>query len=263
MGDKVSRFRRLEFESEEPQRRVDEPDRVRLAEDVAETWLRRAREARLQGNYENALRYYTRAVELDPMLVEGWIGQVQALTLLDELEEAATWSLKCLERFRDQGDLLAARAQALLRQGAGDEAHRLLVRAFEQPGESAFRWQVRGEVFTVARLEAARACLERAVQLAGENIIVPVEIALALEYYGLPALATRYAQEAVRRDSSSPHAWYVLARVEAAAGFADAARRAVERALQLKPHFVEAQRLLQQLDKTPRLLRWIRRLRGK
>src|SRR5260221_355056 len=80
-------------------------------------WLRLADENRRQGHYDNALRYFSRALEVDKALVSAWLGQVQMLIALEEYPEAQLWSRKALELFRNHGDLLAAQAQALARLG--------------------------------------------------------------------------------------------------------------------------------------------------
>ena len=80
-------------------------------------WIDRAVDGRRMGLYELALKYYSRALELDKSLVVGWLGQVQMLVLLDEHNEAELWARKSLELFPNNGDLLAGRAHALSRMG--------------------------------------------------------------------------------------------------------------------------------------------------
>src|SRR5689334_12227259 len=129
----MSRFGRLEFEgprsrheaeqaaaeqhhaqharSEHAQHQHVEPDRDERH------WLRLADADRRNGLFEGALRYYSRALELDKSLVTGWVGQVQMLVALGEYPEAELWSRKALELFKNNAELLAARAQALCRTG--------------------------------------------------------------------------------------------------------------------------------------------------
>ena len=49
---------------------------------------------RRRGEYETALRYYSRALELDKTLVLAWAAQVQMLIQLGEAPEADLWSRK-------------------------------------------------------------------------------------------------------------------------------------------------------------------------
>ncbi|MEJ7639084.1 MAG: tetratricopeptide repeat protein [Singulisphaera sp.] len=107
----MPRFDRLEFD-EEP---GEGSDVLRPAHESGQDerqWLRKADDHRRRGLYENALRYYSRALELDKSLVAGWLGQVQMLLQLGEDAEADLWARKSLELFRGQGDLMAGRASA-------------------------------------------------------------------------------------------------------------------------------------------------------
>ena len=105
----------------------DEPGEPALRREVEEHderyWLRQADANRRQGHYDNALRYYSRALELDKSLIAGWLGQIQMLIGLEEYPEAELWARKALELFRNHGDLLAGRAQAMARLGDASAAH--------------------------------------------------------------------------------------------------------------------------------------------
>lgn len=83
-------------------------------------WLRQADENRRQGYYENALRFYSRALELDKSLVPGWLGQVQMLIFLGEYPEAELWSRKALEIFRNNAELMAGLRPGSLPHGRYD-----------------------------------------------------------------------------------------------------------------------------------------------
>ena len=110
----MARFERLEFDR--GARRANRSDRRRRStESDQEEWMRKADDHRRRGLYENSLRYYSRALELDRSLLAGWVGQVQMLVLLGEYPEAELWARKALELFKGQGDLMAGRAQALAR----------------------------------------------------------------------------------------------------------------------------------------------------
>ena len=79
--------------------------------------MAKADDHRRRGLYENSLRYYSRALELDKSIPAAWVGQVQMLILLGEFTEAELWARKSLELFKGHGDLMAGRAQALARMG--------------------------------------------------------------------------------------------------------------------------------------------------
>lgn len=81
------------------------------AEPEEANWLKRADQQRRAGEYEDALRFYSRALEEDKTLILGWVGQVQMLVQLGELKEADTWARKALELFPNNPELLAGRCR--------------------------------------------------------------------------------------------------------------------------------------------------------
>ncbi len=91
----MPRFDRLEFESAPEPSEPSTPARLQEEHDQ-HYWLRQAGEERRQGHYENALRLYSRSLEIDRSLVEGWVGQVQMLVALGEYPEASLWGAKAL-----------------------------------------------------------------------------------------------------------------------------------------------------------------------
>src|SRR5262249_24557570 len=140
-----------------------------------QAWLRKADAQRRCGHYDNALRYYSRSLELDKSIIAGWLGQVQMLVLLGEYPQAELWARKALELFKGQGDLMAARAQALNRIGDRKQAVELSDAALKQEGQSSYRWMVRGELLIPGRDDLDRHCFDKAVQLDGDWL-VPLEI---------------------------------------------------------------------------------------
>ncbi len=143
----MARFEKLEFDET---RKQSEESAPRLQSEGRD-FLKMADSQRRLGQYENALRYFSRALEDDKSLVTGWLGQVQMLVFLGEFPEAELWSRKALELFPGHGDLLAGRAHALCRQGDTSQALAICDGALRQPGASAYRWLVRGEVMVASR----------------------------------------------------------------------------------------------------------------
>ena len=241
----MARFEHLEFESE-PEgpsaglRPVDEAGRDEAY------WLRLADEQRRRGLYENALRYYSRALELDKAVVAGWVGQVQMLVLLGEYPEAELWARKALELFRGHGDLMAGRAQALCRSGDVKTAYELCDAALRQEGQSAYRWVVRGELLVRGREDLDRHCFDKAVA-ADPDWLVPLEVALVYRHYGQASKGLLRARQAVEKAPDSAYAWYVQASCEADLDLDRPAEKSLRRCLELAPNHIEATRRLVEL----------------
>src|SRR6267378_5147423 len=109
----MSRFGNLEFgnESEEQSQKYSG-----LVKDDA-YYAAEARSAFENGNFESALRLYSKVLEYNPQNAQAWAGQVRMLIELGEFQEARLWADKALERFPHEAELLAAKSVALARTG--------------------------------------------------------------------------------------------------------------------------------------------------
>jgi tetratricopeptide (TPR) repeat protein len=254
----MARFDKLEFD--EPQQ-PDEPAREsgpRRGEEV--DWLHRADQHRRTGFYENALKFYSRALEHDKSLVAGWLGQVQMLVLLEEYPEAELWARKALELFPSHGDLLAGRAQALCRMQDIRQAHECCDGALKQSGQSAYRWIARGELMLAGKQPTDQYCFDKAQQLEGDWLVA-AEIALIYLHYRNPSRALPRARRACETAPDQYYPWLVQARCQRELGFSVPARESLQHCLSLCPGHVEA---LEMLDATrgsiSSLGRWLRGL---
>jgi tetratricopeptide (TPR) repeat protein len=257
----MPRFDRLELDLQPG----DGPDELALpaAEEPDETqWLRKADAERRRGLCENALRYYSRALERDKSLIAGWLGQVQMLIQLGEATEAELWARKALELFRGQGDLMAGRAQALIRIGDRKQALELCDAALRQEGASAYRWMVRGELMVQGRDEIDRHCFDKAVQ-ADPDWLVPLEVALVYLEYAMSSKGQLRARQAVEKAPQSFYCWLIQGRCEQELALDEQAARSYRRCLELAPRHVEASRRLDELaNQSWSLKRGLRRLLG-
>ncbi|MCC7083398.1 MAG: hypothetical protein IT427_00145 [Pirellulales bacterium] len=253
------RFDKLEFPDEKSKPLV--PGQPAQADKDEQYWLSQADEHRRTGNYENALRFYSRALELEKTLIIAWVGQVQMLVQLGEYRQAELWGRKALEFFPNQPDLLSGRAQAMCRLGDMKQAHALNDGAMQQRGESAYCWLVRGELMVAGKQEMDRHCFDRA-QLASRDWIVPLESALIYLHYRSPSKALPRAQLAVQSESNAYYAWLVLGRCQVGLGFTDSARQSFERCLELCPRHESAGTRLANLGQgswTATIRRWLGR----
>src|SRR6266481_5895300 len=130
----MSRFVNLEFggESEDAQKQG-------LVKDEA-YYSAEARLAFESGDFESALRLYSKVLEFNPQNSVAWTGQVRMLIELDEHHEAKVWADKALERFPHEPELLAAKAVALARGGDLQEALAFSDAAIEERGDSPYIW---------------------------------------------------------------------------------------------------------------------------
>jgi tetratricopeptide (TPR) repeat protein len=268
----MKRFDRLEFEEPAPRHEpsatashassASHDSVTRAAEEERDEhhWIRVAGDERRSGLHENALRYYSRALELDKSLVQGWVGQVQMLIALGEYPEAELWSRKALELFRNNADLLAARAQALCRTGDLKTAQASCDAAIGQQGMSSYPWVARGELMLARRDRTEEYCFGKAVQL-DADWLVPLEIGTVYEHYGRPAKALTRTRQAVEKAPEQPYCWFRQGQCVAALDLVKPAEKSFSRCIQLAPKHEGARTALMTLSRTRRpVRRFIRRL---
>lgn len=256
----MARFEKLEFDSTAA---AGEGTAKQTPADRDQTeWLPQADDQRRTGNYENALRYYSRALEGDKSLMGGWVGQVQMLILLEEYPEAEMWSRKALELFPANGDLLAGRAQALCRMKDLKQAHVLCDGSLGQSGQTAYRWIVRGELLVAGRQDTDRHCFDKAMQIDGDWL-VPLEIALVYLHYRAHSKALNRVHRAVEKVPDQHYAWYIQGLCQYELGLLRQARQSFGRCLELCPRHADAERRLADMERPAwPTLRSIRRLFG-
>ncbi len=254
----MTRFSKLEFDDEDAPGRKRPADAGPRREEI--DWMKRAGQERRLGLYENALKFYSRALELDKTRVDGWLGQVQMLVLLGEYPEAELWARKALELFPRHGDLTAGRAQALCRLRNLRRAHESCDGSLQQDGQSAYRWMVRGELLLAARQATEQHCFDKARQL-DADWLVSVEIALIYLFYRHPSRALMRARVACETASDQSYAWFVQARCQRALGLDEQARRSAQTCLELCPGHELGRQLLAELAQ-PSWMSWSRRLRS-
>lgn len=197
-------------------------------------WMRVADQGRRRGEFEEALRSYSRAVELDRSLAAGWLGQVQMLVALGEFPEAELWARKALELFRGHGDLMAARAQALCRTGDTKTAQPACDAALAQPGLSPYPWMVRGELMLVRKDASEQYCFDKAVQLDPDWLVL-VEIAAIYVYYKRHAKALTRCRQATEKAPDQAYCWFRQGECELAMGLSGAAQKSFKQCLDLEP----------------------------
>ena len=244
----MARFERLEFD-QEPEGGPGGAAPLENAEESEEghaRWMQKADDHRRRGLYENSLRFYSRALELDKTITAAWVGQIQMLVLLGEFTEAELWAKVA----RDvQGP---RRPDGGPRPGPGShgrpvDAMELADAALREEGSSAYRWMVRGELLISNKDGVDRHCFDKAV-VAENDWLVPLEIALIYLHHENPSNALVRARQSVEKAPQAFYAWLIQGQCEAALGFVKGAKSSFARCLELSPRHLEASRQLAGLD---------------
>ncbi len=233
----MSRFVNLELGGESEDESL--PLQKALAKDEA-GYSAQAHTAFENGNFELALRLYSKVLEFNPQNAAAWTGQVRMLIELREFSEARLWADKALERFPQEPELLAAKGVALARSGDLQGALCFSDAAIGESGESPYVWLARGDVLLARAEKRADYCFEKALLLAPRNWFVTWLAARVRYYYEQFALAMKLLQQALEWNSCHFLLWLELGQCQQALGLVGPARHSLSQAQQLNPACNEA-----------------------
>ncbi len=254
----MSRFANLEFDPDgapEPSRKA--PKTRETADEMRH--LERAEDLFARGDWEGALRLYSRALEANRRLIRAWAGQVLCLAELDELKEARLWADKALELFKNNPSLLAAKAIVCARMGDSTFGLALSDTAVGEQGLSADVWLARAEVLLLRREKNADYCFRKAAACPGGDWRLWVRMARTATQYDAPALAHDYAVKAVETEPTLVATWLALGECQRKMGLNRKAVESFRRALEIEPQNSDARRAVHALENRS----WWRKLFGR
>jgi tetratricopeptide (TPR) repeat protein len=256
----MSRFVNLEFDGESEDR-----DRSKDLVKDDRYYLGQAVSAFEEGQFESALRLYSKVLEFNAQNPAAWAGQVRMLIELGEHREAKLWADKALERFPHEPELLAAKAVALGRSGDLEAALLFSDASIQEQGDTPYVWLARGDVLLAREEQRADYCLEKALLLAPKDWVISWLAARIRCYYEQFALALKLLQQAIEWNAGQFFLWLELGHCQQALGLIGAARESLGVARQLNPkgHDVGLELMrLNQAGVWARLRGWWRRQRG-
>jgi tetratricopeptide (TPR) repeat protein len=218
------------------------------------------------GNFESALRLYSKVLEFNADNAEAWAGQIRMLIELGEFREAKLWADKALEKFPHEAELLAAKAVALGRTGDLDGALIFSDAAVSERGDTPYIWLARGDVLLARGEKRADSCFEKALMLASGDWFIAWLAARIRVYYEHFASALKLLQQAVEQRADHFLLWLELGQCQQALGLVTAARNSFGVAKQLNPGCQEISIRLASLSNVSlgqRFRDWLRRSFGR
>lgn len=256
----MSRFGNLELggESEGQWQQEQKP----LAKDEA-YYFGLARTAFENGDFEQALRNYSKVLEYNPQNAAAWTAQVRMLIELGEFREAKLWADKALERFPQFPELLAAKAVALGRSGDLQGALAFSDASIEERGDTPYVWLARGDVMLARNEPRADYCFEKALLLAPKDWFALWLAARIRFYYKQFVLALKLLQLAVELNATHFLLWLELGLCQRALGLISLAEHSFTQAYQLNPQCQAASLASLQLAQSgfwPRAREWWQQL---
>jgi tetratricopeptide (TPR) repeat protein len=195
----------------------------------------------LAGEFEQALRDFSRALEKNSAAFAGWIGQLRMLLELEEYPETLVWADRALELFPEHPDLLAAKALACFRDARPDKALEYSDNAVARENTTPLAWLARAEVMMKSKPRIAESCISKALSSAGAQVDqIRLEAGRLLSRHRKYSAAIEHLRMATRDFPKSPLAWLELGCCQAALGFRSEALAALEQSQHLRPRWPRA-----------------------
>jgi tetratricopeptide (TPR) repeat protein len=242
----MDRFSQLEFGEVSPERKPavsGEPIRD------ADYFYNEALKYWLNGDFEPALRNYSRVLEINNGFFEAWAGQVLMLIELEEYREALIWADKALEQFPEHPELLALKAVANARDAKMEKAIAYSDNSISKDNITPRVWLARAEVFLSRKNQIAENCISKAASLSGNNLpIIKFEAARLLNRRGNYSAAIEYLNDVLKAFPKSAFVWYELGCGQAKLGRSEATAT-LEQSVRLRPDWERPREALRRFRK--------------
>ncbi len=212
------------------------------------------------GEFERALRFYSRALQLDNSKTYPWIGQIFSLLEMEQVKEAGIWVTRALEFFPEDSDIIALQAvvyayRGMVKRAVGASDYSM------SKGGTVFTWLARGEVLLIAENKTAHFCFEKAMELSPANDWkTPMRAGLIYFKHKQFSHALDFFQRAVSINVTNYYLWYHIGLGYWRLGFNHKAMEAFKRSLEHNPKFKGARDALDRALKTSIFKRFFRRL---
>ncbi|MCX7020150.1 MAG: tetratricopeptide repeat protein [bacterium] len=238
----MTRFANIEFDNEDR----GKPEESQQREIRDEFFLLKQADSAFEvADFEKALRLYSRALDSNPNLEAGWVGQVRMLIELGEFKEAGLWVDKALDIFKNHPDLLAAKSVICCRMGDRRKALEFSDVASMQKSSSPYVWIARGEVLLATGDRNADFCIEKAKSVAPRDWFSLLNTARVYYICRKYCKALEIAREALDLKTTSPFVWFVMGLCQRELGMRSQSIKSFQQALSLDRNFKPAESALQ------------------
>jgi Flp pilus assembly protein TadD len=167
---------------------------------------------------------------------------------LGHVEEASAWANKGLEMLPHSGEMLAAKAAALARQGEWESALAFSDEAVSIDGGLAYPWLARADVLLACGESGADYCIQKAIAAAPQDWRVPSRAGRIHIRHRQFARALALVRQALAMEPAVAILWLQRGECEAALGFTETARVSLQEALALDAGCEEARMALKRLE---------------
>lgn len=228
----MSRFKNLELEIKR------KPEKSESEQNYDEAYyMDLARKAQIYGDFEMALRYFSRALSYKIDQPEAWTNQVLCLIDLGEIDEAIVWADKAAEVVGPDTELYAVKAMAIGRKGDIERALGYSDSVMKKGENKPLVWLSRADIIIASDPRNAEFCFKKAIECNRFDPFTYIRIGITLLSVKDPMAAQTYLKKALELNPRSPFINFLIGKCYQMAGMPDNARMYYEHALKIKPDY--------------------------
>lgn len=216
------------------------------------------------GNYQKALRMYSRAVQEEHSAIEPWVGQIRCLLEMKQAREAMVWVRRALELFPEEPRLISLQGMAYAASGMVERGLQCSDYALARPGQSGadpLVWIVRGAILLQGESRNADPCFAKAMETRPrDDWRTPLSLGLVMIAQKKWTAAADFLDVAAQLQPKNDFLWERLGWARERLGLGARALEAYQTAIQLNPKNRAAEDGLLRLQRSSVWTRLARRL---
>ena len=208
---------------------------------LAEAWLNKGISLVKFGRFDDAIKCYDRALEINPQYAETWSNKGNSLGCLGRFDEAIKCYDKALEINPQLAEAWFNKGASLHCLGRFDEAIKCQDKALEINPQYAAAWGVKGNSLNgLGRFDEAIKCHDKALEINPQNAETWLNKGLSLEKLGRSDEAIKCHDKALEINPQNAETWLKKGNSHHNLGRFDEAIKCYDKALEINPQLAEA-----------------------
>lgn len=214
----------------------------------APSLVQRAAQARIAEDWYSAVELYLAALQINPAYSEAVTGLAESYYALEEYDQALSRVKEARRLKGDDPSLLVMEAFIQIGRGDPSRASQLFQAVLTRlPNDLEARFGLALLDLRLGRSTDARARLSETLRISPRNARALLSLALIAEDSGDVSDAEAYLESALRYHAQDARTHYVASRLASRSGRIPEAIERARTALELKPEYLDARRLLASL----------------
>lgn len=197
---------------------------------TSQDYMSKAIEAFYDEDFESAIFFYSKVVDVNKHSIEAWIGQIRSLIELKELASAKKRFKTAQYVLGNLPELMSLQALLECLSGRVKEAIRLSDSSIESSERSSFPWFIRGLIYLIKDVKnKPEYWFTQAITTDPVNMYLKVDIGRACYKYGKPNLTVQFLYQTTTMGARCFSYYYYLLKAAMRLKEYDIAKESFER----------------------------------